>query len=187
MKIRHRMKRLCHRACAGYTLAEALVVLLILLMVTGTVVAGITAAQSAYFNVVDAANAEVLFSTTMTALRDELGTAKRIVVDGETGALKYYESATLKCLVTLDDSAGDGVRIVYLNGSLTPDDTRTVQLVSRAAATAKLHTELEDITYADGAFRIRGLVVYKDSVTAPLAGDTEDVFSIRPLNPPEHG
>ena len=63
---------------AGFTLAETLICVLILLMVSAIVGAAMPSAANAYKNVVDAANAQVLLSTTLTALRDEFSTAKQV-------------------------------------------------------------------------------------------------------------
>ena len=70
---------------AGFTLAETLVTILILLMVSSIVAGGIPAATNAYYKAVDGANAQVLLSTAATALRDELGTARDITVSGAPG------------------------------------------------------------------------------------------------------
>ena len=60
-----------HHAIHGFTLAETLLAVLILLMVSSIVAAGIPSARRAYEKVVLASNAEVLLSTTITTLRHE--------------------------------------------------------------------------------------------------------------------
>lgn len=72
----------------AFTLAEALVAIIILLLVTTIVATGIPAALRAYDRVVIASNAEVLLSTSMSALRNELGTAKD--VDVRDNKVIYY-------------------------------------------------------------------------------------------------
>ena len=74
----------------GFSLAETLVAVLILLMVSAVVAEGIPAAANAYRKAVDAANAHVLLSTTVNALRGELSTARdlksedlTITIDGK--------------------------------------------------------------------------------------------------------
>ena len=57
------MKRLNSRT--GFTLAEVLITVLILLMITAVVAGGMPVAANAYYKVVDAANAQVLLSTAM--------------------------------------------------------------------------------------------------------------------------
>ena len=65
----------------AFTLAEALVTTIIMLLVGAIMVTGIPAAINAYEKVVTVSNAEVLLSTTMTSLRNELGTAKEVEVN----------------------------------------------------------------------------------------------------------
>ena len=60
------------RQTAAFTLAEALVATIIMLLVTSIMVAGIPAAIRAYDKVVIASNAEVLMSTAMAELRNAL-------------------------------------------------------------------------------------------------------------------
>lgn len=76
----------------AFTLAETLITILILLMVSGVVAGGVPAAANAYKKAVDAANAYSLLSTTVNALRDELSTARDVSVDGK--AITYYSSDT---------------------------------------------------------------------------------------------
>lgn len=73
--------RMCKNNRGGFTLAETLIAVLILLMVTGIVAAGIPAASNALNRAVDASHAQLLLSTTMTSLRNELGSARSIVSD----------------------------------------------------------------------------------------------------------
>ena len=75
----------------GFTIAEMLVAIIILLMVSSIVATGIPVAREAYERVVLTSNAEVLMSTAITALRNELGTAKDIEADGSQ--IVYYNSA----------------------------------------------------------------------------------------------
>ena len=62
----------CRRGRSGFTIAETLVAVLILLMVSSVVAAGIPAAKSAFEKVVVGANAEILLSTSVASLRDQL-------------------------------------------------------------------------------------------------------------------
>lgn len=88
----------------AFTLAEALIAVIIMLLVTGIVVAGIPAAVRAYNRVVTASNAEVLLSTTMSALRNELTLAKDIDIQAADNG---YVSAV--------DGVKSGVKIIYYN------------------------------------------------------------------------
>ena len=76
----------------AFTLAETLITVLILLMVSAVVAGGVPAAANAYAKAVDAANAHVLLSTTVNALRSELSTAWD--VEEVDKGITYYSSAT---------------------------------------------------------------------------------------------
>lgn len=77
---------------SGFTLAETLLAVLILLMVSVIMTTGIPAAKNAYEKVVMASNAEVLLSTTISSLRNELGAAK-ISTPVENDYVSYYSGA----------------------------------------------------------------------------------------------
>ena len=81
------MKRIIQKlkSCAGFTLAETLVTVVILLLATSIIGAGMPAAINAYRSAIDAANAQVLLSATVNALRGELSTARDVKqVDDQT-------------------------------------------------------------------------------------------------------
>ena len=83
----------------GFSLAETLVAILILLMVSAIVAAGVPVARDAYEKVVLSANAQTMLSSAVSALRDELGTAWDVRVEDTStktsGAwLTYYSSST---------------------------------------------------------------------------------------------
>ena len=85
------MKRLKNRS--GFTLAETLLAVLIMLLVTVIMTNGIPAARTAYEKVVLGANAQAMLSTAVTALRDELTTAWQVKkVDATT--LEYFNADT---------------------------------------------------------------------------------------------
>ena len=65
---------------SAFTIAETLVAILILLMVSSVVAAGIPAARNAYENVEMTANAELLLSSTISTLRNELSLAKDVKI-----------------------------------------------------------------------------------------------------------
>ena len=113
MKMRHSLCRalsVFRNRCgshSGFTLAETLIAILILLMVSSVVAAGIPAASNAYYKVVDGANAQVLLSTAATALRDELATARDLEVgngsSGTSTSITYYNrDAGRKSMISLD-------------------------------------------------------------------------------------
>ncbi len=100
----HKIKKRL-RSSGGFTLAEILIVILILLLVTAVVVAGIPAAQRAYTKITDSANAQVLLSTTMTRLRDELGTATDVKVDVSANTVTYLCADGSRSEISFDGSA----------------------------------------------------------------------------------
>lgn len=75
----------------GFTLAETLLTVLILMLVSTIVATGVPAAANAYEKVVISANANALLSTTIAALRDELTTAQNVRVIGTR--VYYYNTA----------------------------------------------------------------------------------------------
>lgn len=83
------MKKL--KSKSGFTLAETLLAVLILLLVSTIVANGIPVVRNVYNNVIVGANAQVLLSTAVTALRNELGTARDIAVSGTN--IIYYKSS----------------------------------------------------------------------------------------------
>lgn len=90
------MKERIRKYDSGFSLAETLMAVLILLLVASVVAAGIPAAVNAYTKAVDAANAQTLLSTTVNALRSELSTAWGVEISppGHTDEIYYYSSRT---------------------------------------------------------------------------------------------
>lgn len=87
---------------AGFTLAETLIAVVILVMITAT---AMPAAVSAYRNAVDAANAQVLLSTTVNALRSELSTAWNVDVNADGTTITYHSADTGdKSVITVENS-----------------------------------------------------------------------------------
>ena len=77
----------------GFTLAETLMAVLILLLVSSVIAAGIPAAANAYTKAIDAANAHALLSTTVNALRSELCNAWSVKLSDNDSVI-YYKSST---------------------------------------------------------------------------------------------
>ena len=82
------------RSQRGFTLAETLLAVLILLLVSVIVATGMPAAKNAYAKVVVASNAQALLSTAATSLRNELGTAWNVIIDDNTGKTKAGTAGT---------------------------------------------------------------------------------------------
>ena len=180
---------------SGFTLAETLMAVLILLMVSAVVATGIPAASNAYYKAVDAANAHVLLSTTVTALRDELGMAKEVEVDGTT--VTYYSADNRSMSeLSLSDTGIDVTEYVNYVVGATESGVRR-KLVSEKAITANLkisYTGVEDSFTSNGTedesaatepyerqvITFKGITVKKgDTVIAQLDSLPIRVLSVR--------
>ncbi len=186
-----RMKRL--RSNLGFTLAELMIAMLILSMVTAVAAGGIPVAINAYTRVVDTANAQVLLSTTMTKLREELGTASEIKLptpdDPADPVLGTVETRNGKKVVTY---TGGEIRFISENGSesriykeyngekgihireyadidfeekATDPDKYLHLLVSKSAANKNLYVTFGNIEWIedDGILEIKNVEVWSDS------------------------
>ena len=86
---------------SGFTLPEMLIAVVILVMITASV---LPAAVTAYKNAVDAANAQVLLSTTVSALRSELSTAWDVKTPDDT-TITYKSSDTgSRSVISIEDN-----------------------------------------------------------------------------------
>lgn len=183
------MKRLKRRLSSrgGFTLAELLIVILILLLVTGIVVEGIPLATRAYNRIVYSANAQVLLATASTVLRDELGTA---VGDAKESADKKtieYRSARTGAYNRISQS--DGMIMIKEYSEYTSSGENTTRpLVSQTATESKLYSNLsqklslsyDTITYDKDThiYTIAGLRVKKDDTELVKA----ETLEIRTIN-----
>lgn len=158
----------------GFSLAETFLAVLILAMVSSVVASAVPVAAGVYRKVVDAANAQVLLSTTMTVLRDELGTAKDVelaTVPGETQG---------ETTLTYTTSGGGRVTLRTSDDGLCRQaGDASVLLVSKAAENKNLHTVYDSVSYDDGVVTFTGLRVLKDRDQTELA--SVDELKIRVL------
>ena len=171
----------------GFTLAETLIAVLILTMVAGIVAGGIPAARNALDKAVDTSHSQLLLSTTMTSLRNELATASSITCASETvnedgsvaedpaarKIISYVDSSGAVCTLQSED---DGI---YVEKEASPDISSGVYhpgiphrlLVSEQAATKNLYAAFTSASYSNGIVKIEGLKVCKKQ------GDSELVLS----------
>ena len=166
----------------GFSLAETLLAVLILLLVSVIVANGVPAAQSAYEKVVIGANAKVLLSTTISALRDELATATNVTVASDNKTITYY-SADKGAASELSIVQENGIPVIKLKeySSANPTDftgkttiypDKVRNLVSEKAATGDLYVTYDSIqnyTIGDESITIKGLKVGRKSTTTELA------------------
>lgn len=174
--LRKTAKRKLHTG-AGFTLAEMLLTILILLMVSAIMVRGIPVAREAYEKVVLASNAEVLLSTTISTLRNELGTAQEIKTP-DTATVSYYSptrGAISRIFVAEEGQAIQFQRYYDRDGLSAAYDP--VPLVSPETATQGLYVTFASVSYADGIVTFTGLSVDRTGGSRGLA--SRDALSVR--------
>ena len=163
----------------GFTLAETLICVLILLMVCGIVGAAMPAASAAYTKAVDAANAQVLLSTGISTLRNELSTAADITVSDDGKSVSYRSGSTGSWSEIYKDDDGIHVRTWYGYNKSGTEVVR--ELVSRAASTANLRLTYDSFASdADGkVLEIKELSVLMksgaDAETEIIKRDTTEI------------
>ena len=168
---------------SGFTLAETLMTVLIVLLTSSVIAAGIPAASNAYMKAVDAANAQVLLSTTVNALRSELSTAWG--VETHDGNVEYYSSKTgAKTRLFLGNDnimVLDYVQYGGSTGQTLPNSTEVIpayELVSKKARDDKFTVTYSSPSVADGMVKFEDVTV-KDKAENVIASSGE--LSIRLL------
>lgn len=176
---------------AGFTLAETLITVLILLMVSSVVAGGVPAAANAYRKAVDAANAHVLMSTAVNALRSELSTAWG--VSANNSELIYY-SARTGTRTKLYNGTGDQKTIMVQDYLRYDSDSESQQqedadsdllkhsLVVRSGEKEldKFQVRYANVSVANDIITFETLGVYRGKEETPLQSMN---LSIRVLNP----
>ena len=180
----------------GFTLAETLLAVLILLLVSAIVATGMPAAMNAYNKIVLGANAKVMLSTAITALHDEIGTAWKVVKTApESKELVYFNASTgAKSRISLDTTDHNAIQVqdyLSLSGDLIHDvdynKSTTRHLV--ADSNAGMYVTYNEISFnaVTGIVTINGLKVCKKSNGATLVefarenGASKD-FTIRVIS-----
>ena len=162
----------------GFTLAETLMAVMILMLVASVVAAGIPSAANALGRVVDASNAQVLLSTTMGALRDELASADDIIVADGGSSVSYTDSMHMASVISYSDD--DGIRLQKWSGLDSEDGDPSVDrlLVSGEAATSSLSAKYEKIEYDEdaGTVTVKNLQVVRDGKA--VAGPCDYVIGV---------
>ena len=161
------------RKNAGFSLGETLIAILILLMVSAIVAGAIPTASHVYAKTVDAANAQVLLSTTMTVLRDELGTATDVEKTDST-TLTYNKGS--RSIAYTEDPAGIWLRYKRKDAE-SNDVTESLLLVSQKAATKDMVVSYTGVTVTEETITFSGLQVTKAGYEKALAGQT--TYTIR--------
>ena len=163
----------------GFSLAETLIAILILLMVSAIVGAAIPAASNVYMNTVDAANAQLLLSTASNVLQDTLGTATSpeakdgTIITFKTRTTVNGKNADAWCMIKMVE----GTLRIYYGSQDAAHQTETSKygiaqydLVSEKAKTENLSVIYTSVACNNGVVTFTGLRVTKDGVASPLAG-----------------
>lgn len=161
----------------GFTLAEMLMVVLILLLVSSVVATGIPAAVNAYQKVVDSANAQLLLSTTVSSLRRELSLASDVGVNDTE--VKYYingqgqkqkvSNAELlieaKFTLTSED---DGIKRTWVVDSAEESIVPEAITLAGRGNDVRMVPKFTSFTYQNGCFTVKELKIEKNGTA--LAG-----------------
>ncbi len=172
----------------GFSLAELLLATAIMLLSASIVARGIPVAQDIYKKTLDIANSQVLLSTAMTSLRDDIGYAEKIVLDGDpqktTGVSITYETPRSGEMTLTPDEAAENddaddstsmARTLMISDGLSKG-----QGFLLVYDTVELTKEDDAIT----AVSFKNLRVTKKGYTKPLATYEDDNgYRIRIINP----
>ena len=140
----------------GFSLTELLAAVLILGMVSSVVAGGIPVARDAYNKVTVSANAQVLMSTTISALRSQLGVAK--IVDDDEMSIKYLNGKNgANSVISLDSG-----KIMIQEYA---DDTKKPGIRQLVPGTDDLYATYTGISRDDNLVTFSGFTVKKTGET----------------------
>lgn len=174
------MRKLNKRS--GFSLTELLAAVLILGMVSSVVAGGIPVAKDAYEKVTLSANAQVMLSTAISALRNELCIASKVKTDASGNKLTFFSGNIQNdCTIEYDATANSIMMTPYNKASAKRD------LVSDATGDYQLKVICSNggMSYdkSKGIVTITGLrVVDNDNpnkVYAYMDGDESSKLQIR--------
>lgn len=179
----------------GFTLAETMLAVLILVLVSSIVAAGMPAAKRAYEKVVLAGNSELLLSTAVSTLRDELGTAWDvqsatgggvIYFSADTGnrSKLYVDAGTIKLMEYSETTTAEQLLIGSGEGTNPLPTLAPRDLVFLATDDTALKLTCESITLQGETVVISGLCVKNAEGTemAKWEGALQiPVFSVRSI------
>ncbi len=169
-------KRIGNRS--GFTFAEVMLTVLILSLVGVIVATGIPTAIGAYRSIIDTGHAEVLLSTTISRLHDELGTATDVSADPSTQTIAYTNSTGVRTLLTVEQNGITMQEYADVVTDSNRDQFRHLFVSSAAAGKNMVVTyTLESDAYVNGVLTIKDLTVTKnDNILSSI-----DVVKIRVL------
>lgn len=138
-------QRIVKKNRGGFTLAETLIAVLILLMVSGIVAAGIPAAKEALTKAVDASHSQLLLSTTMTALRNELGSARSIICDMELVEVGDDEAGDETGDQPGDETGDDGTGEGETESEIVTAESHIIRYIDSSGAQCVLESKPDGI------------------------------------------
>ena len=150
------------RARQGFSLAETLIALLIVLLVSIIVATGVPSAINAYHNAVAGSNAQVALSTVATALRDELGSATEVTVDGNGNMTAYLCGEGYWATITIGTNDKVPMKKPADARLAAAENNKSWSLVPAAQLSATqgdLYSSYESIKYADNVFTVNKLLI----------------------------
>ncbi|MDO4805777.1 MAG: type II secretion system protein [Coriobacteriales bacterium] len=167
-------QRHAKRMVAGFSLTEMLVTMFIMVLASTLMATGIPVAVDTYQKTVNAANAQLALSTTVTVLRSEFGSSTQL--DQNADGTLYYRCSegSWASISNPEDNASRGlVKSFFLDAdedgkhaSIKSDDGTQVSypIVSSAAITEPLHVSMSAIEkVSDNRVEVKDLQVTDES------------------------
>ena len=170
----------------GFSMMELLMATLILALGGSIIVEGVPLAAEVCRKVVDYSNAQVLLSTTLTRLRDELGTAQEITPPDPGKTLKYICADGSESVIYIP-AGGQGIYLREYNDMVASSEMKYDHLlVSNAASNKNLYmtyADFDDTTYnsSDGVITFENLEVKRDTDGTDETLVSIDEYKIRVL------
>ena len=174
MTVKRIQERKRKQNAKGFTLLETLITAGLIALVSALVALGIPTVQNAYEKTVLAANADALLHTAAAALRDDLGTARKVkTADGGKTLLFYNENLNTDARLFLADGVHDKEALtgsVYPAGQIlyqryTDQESsglvegKIMELLSAKPYSAGLYVTYSRVTCADGIVTFHDLEV----------------------------
>lgn len=141
---------------AGFTLTETLVTVALLGIVFLAVAGGIVVFQRSYTNVTRKANAQVLLSTSIMEVTNDLRNAKVDSVVTTDGAVSSFYTSTrgyeIKYMTADDKDQTELLKGIQVCPKEASSTLQTIPLVTDKTNTEGLYTKIVDLKFEDGVF-----------------------------------
>ena len=194
------------RSQQGFSVAELLVTTIILLLASIIMAAGVPAAFTAYRNVMDASNAQLLLATTTVRLRDELSVADPAAFVMEPDTYKCADTEAVirsletQCKTTIasDSTKGITIKREYQDApgssyeQASPEKPLVAQKAGMGAGANTGMIATCEFGYEDGVITVKNLKVIRPSSIEGgeprvlAGGDTPLNLKVRVLAEPKN-